>query len=228
MNVFNALAPRAPRKKIAKRQQELRARLWPEIGPEWVWHRLTHDGFTTLPKGMPLIMSIMDDMAKGQPVSTTFLDLWCRTFDEGFVTLSKPREMAFHAGFDGQRAERTWKQRLNILSELLFISLREGPSGPASYALILNPYKVIKWHYDNNHPGVRKDKYNALLERTIEIGDESLMPPAPPPAPAPAPEQMATPTAPAVLQTGFGGVLPTPPMPSNWPVAPVPATKNEG
>jgi hypothetical protein len=115
--------------------------LWPEIGSE-CWSRHTHDGFTTLPKGMPLILNIMDDMAKGQPVSSTYLDLSCRTFEESFVTLSKPREMAFHAGFDGQRAERTWKQRLNILAELYFINLKEGPSGPASYALILNPYKV--------------------------------------------------------------------------------------
>jgi hypothetical protein len=206
MNVFNALAPRAPRKKIAKRQQELRTRLWPEIGPDWVWSRHTHDGFTTLPKGMPLILSIMDDMAKGQPVSTTYLDLWCRTFEESFVTLSKPREMAFHAGFDGQRAERTWKQRLTILAELGFISLKEGPSGPASYALVLNPYKVIKWHYDAKHAGVRKDKFHALLERAIEIGDESMSPPAPPPEPAP-----------AVVSTGFGPALP---MPANWPVTP--------
>lgn len=211
MNVFNAIAPRAPRKKIAKRQQELRMRLWPEIGPDWIWSRHTHDGFTTLPKGMPLILNIMDDMAKGQPVSSTYLDLWCRTFDEGFVTLSKPREMAFHAGFDGQRAERTWKQRLQILNELGFINLKEGPSGPASYALILNPYKVIKWHYDEKHSGVRKDKYHALLERTIEIGDESLLPPAPPPAPAVEPA-----AAPAMVSTGFGYALPTPPMPSNW------------
>lgn len=203
MNVFNALAPRAPRKKIAKRQQELRTRLWPEVGPDWVWSRHTHDGFTTLPKGMPLILSIMDDMAKGQPVSTTYLDLWCRTFEESFVTLSKPREMAFHAGFDGQRAERTWKQRLNILAELRFINLKEGPSGPASYALIYNPYKVIKWHYDEKHAGVRKDKFHALIERAIEIGDESMSPPAPP---------MVAPTAPAMVSTGFGPALPMPHM----------------
>ena len=63
---------------------------------------------------MPLILSLMDDVSKGQPISSTYLELWCRTFDESFVTLSKPREMAFHAGFDGRRAERTWRSRLDI------------------------------------------------------------------------------------------------------------------
>jgi len=178
---------RPPRKKIAKRQLELRQRLWPEVGGEWLWSRHTHDGFTTLPKCMPLIMSIMDDLAKGQPVSSTYLELWCRMFDENFVTLSKPREIAFHSGFYGQRAERTWRGRLNILAELNFISLREGPSGPASYALIYNPYKVIRHHREQKNPGVRADKYNALLERAIDVGDDSFSP-VPPPAPSAAPE----------------------------------------
>ncbi len=116
----------------------------------------------------------MDDLSKGQPVSSTYLELWCRTFDENFVTLSKPREMAFHAGFDGQRAERTWRSRLDILQRLNFISLKEGPSGPVSYALIWNPYKVIKHHYEMKTPSLRLDKYNALLERMSEVGDTSM------------------------------------------------------
>jgi hypothetical protein len=186
-----------PKKKIAKRQLDLRQTLWPEATDDWLWSRHTHDGFTTVPKGMPLIMSIMDDLAKGQPVSSTYFDLWCRTFDENFVTLSKPREMAFHAGFDGQRAERTWRGRLDILAKLNFIGLKEGPSGPASYALIWNPYKVIKGHFERKTPGLRQDKYNALLERAGEIGDDSFAPPSPA-------AEASAPTSPI-------------PMPSNWP-----------
>jgi hypothetical protein len=171
-----------PRNAMAQRQLELRKNLWSEATDEWLWSRHTHDGFTSLPKGMPLILSIMDDLSKGQPVSSTYLELWCRTFDESFVTLSKPREMAFHAGFDGQRAERTWRSRLDILARLNFISLKEGPSGRVSYALIWNPYKVIKDHFEKKTPGLRQDKYNALLERMSEIGDTSMSAPAAPAA----------------------------------------------
>src|SRR5229473_441529 len=152
MNVFPGAFVKKPRKKIAQRQLELRKTLWPNVPPEFLWTRQTHHGFTTLPRCMPLMMSIMDDLAKGQPVSMTYLELWCRTFDENFVTLSKPREIAFHSGFFGQRAERTWRGRLKILEDLGFISLREGPSGPASYALLLNPYKVIQHHYEVKTP----------------------------------------------------------------------------
>lgn len=163
-----------PPKKIAQRQLALRARLWPDVTDEWLWNRKTSDGFSTVPRTMPLMMSIMDDMSKGKPVSSAYLDLWCRAFDESFVTLSKPREMAFHAGFDGQRGERTWRERLKILAELNFIGLKEGPSGPASYALIFNPYRVIRWHREQRTPGLVEAKFAALLERALEIGATDL------------------------------------------------------
>jgi hypothetical protein len=177
--------PRPP-KKITKRQLELRARLWPDLKDGDLWSRHTHDGFSTIPSTMTLIMGIMDDLSKNKPVSSTYLELWTRTFDEGFATLAKAREIAFHSGFSTERADRNWKSRLKILHELGFIDLKGGASGDASYALILNPYKVIQDHHDKKTPGMREDKYNALVARAIELGDVSLAPPAPLVAPAPA------------------------------------------
>jgi hypothetical protein len=174
MTAFPGIIMKRPRKRIAQRHLELRTKLWPDVGPEWLWSRHTYDGFTTLPRCMPLIMAIMDDMAKGQPVSMTYLELWCRSFEESFVVLSKPASTAFGAGFSGQRAERTWRGRLQILASLRFIDLKGGSAGPASYALIFNPYKVIAWHHANRTPGLREDRYNALMERASEVGDESL------------------------------------------------------
>ncbi len=169
-----AMTSRRRLKKYIEKQLALRARLWPKATDNELWIRTSHDGFITIPRAMPLILEIMDDMAGGQPVSSTYLELWCRTFDECFVTLSKPREMAFHAGFTGQRAERTWVGRMRLLHKLGFVDLKEGPSGPLSYALIWNPYLVIKRHQESGTPGVRADKYNALLARAIEIGATDL------------------------------------------------------
>jgi hypothetical protein len=198
-----------PPKKIALRQLELRARLWPSLKEDDLWSRLTHDGFSTIPSTMALIMSIMDDLSKNKPVSSTYLELWNRTFDEGFATLSKAREIAFHSGFSSERAERTWKSRLKILSDLEFIDLQGGASGAASYALILNPYKVIQRHHDRKTSGMREDKYNALVARAIELGDISLKPVvvASPPAATPVP------AAPFAF-----------PMPSGWTPPPMPGT----
>ncbi len=141
------------------------------------------DGFSTIPSTMPLVLSIIDDLSNGRPASMTYLDLWTRAFDEGFVTLAKPREMAFHSGFTTQRAERTWRQKLDVLAELGFIDLKSGPNGPASYALLRNPYLVIKRHHEEKNVGLREDKFNALVARALEIGDRTFAPPVPAPVP---------------------------------------------
>jgi len=63
---------------------------------------------------------------------------------------------------------------LRTLAELGFIETKPGPSGELSYALILNPYEVIKRHHAKKHPGITQAAYNALRQRTIEIGADDL------------------------------------------------------
>ena len=160
--------------KFAASQLKLRSKLWPEIDETLLWLRKKKTGFITIPRTLPIIQSIMDDMANGMPVSSTYFDLWCRSFDECFVTLSKPNEIAFSAGFTGQRGPRTWAARMRSLSEMGFIKLASGASGPISYALILNPHLVIKKIRDAGVPGIREDKYNALIARALEIGADDF------------------------------------------------------
>lgn len=100
--------------------------------------------------------------------------------------------MAFHTGFTGQRAVRTWKERVRKLRELGFIDVKEGPIGELSYALFWNPLHVIKRAYLKGL--VSERKWQALVIRANEIGAKDLddiaddgsliVPPPPPPAPA--------------------------------------------
>ena len=168
------ITSRNQRNKIGEKQLALRKQLWPDLKEESLWRRKVSQGFITIPRTMPLILAIMDSLSKNRPVSSTYLDLWCRTFDECFVTLNKSKEMAFHAGFSGQRAEQTWTDRMKALANLKFIDIKPGPSGPLSYALIWNPYHVIKEHHRSNTPGMRQDLYNTLAARAIEIGAKDL------------------------------------------------------
>lgn len=144
-----------------------------------MWRRKVSRGFTTIPRTMPLLLSLMDGLSKNKPVSSAYLDLWCRAFDECFVTLNKPREMAFYAGFTGQRAEQTWVGRMKVLAELGFIDIQPGPSGALSFALIYNPYRVVQKHREANNPALNLQAYNALITRASEIGAEDLLPPPP-------------------------------------------------
>src|SRR5689334_4077690 len=99
---------KSTKKHVLEKRLALRKQLWPEITEDDLWTHRRKDGFIPVPRTMPLILKIMNDLAR-RPVSSTYLDLWCRKFDEQFLTLNRPmKSYAFFAGFAGQRGEQTW------------------------------------------------------------------------------------------------------------------------
>ena len=153
---------------ILQRQLDARRKLWPELSKTILWS-MDKEGWVALPRLMPLMLSIMDDLSgKGFPVSRTYLELWSRMrIEESFLALNRPEEMAFHAGFEGQRALRTWKDRMQRLVKLGFIGVKPGPLGDLSYAVIYNPYHVIKRAYLAGE--VLENKWQALVIRANEV-----------------------------------------------------------
>jgi hypothetical protein len=150
--------------------------MWPGMEPN-LWNRKANKGFATVPKTMPLILQIMDEMSKGKPLSSTYLALWCSTWDNSMVNIAKPAEMAHSAGFSGQRAEYTWGARMQLLHALHFIDIKPGSA--YSHVLIWNPHFIIRWHFVNRTPGLMEQTYNALLERAVDIGANDLLNDAP-------------------------------------------------
>lgn len=157
---------------ILQRQLDARARLWPDLHEKALW-AMDNDGWAPVPRTMPLMMSIMDDLSgKGFPVSRTYLEMWSRLREESFLTLNRTEEMAFHAGFEGQRSVRTWRDRTQRLAALGFIGVKPGPLGDLSYAIFFNPYHVIKRAYLKGL--VQENKWQALVIRANEIGAYDL------------------------------------------------------
>ena len=200
-------------------------------------------GVASIPKTMPLILRIMDEMTKGAPVSSTYLTLWCSTWDNGFVQHIKPDEMAYASGFGGQRGEHTWAGRMKKLEELQFISLKEGKAGPMTYALIRNPHEAMQWHREQKTLGLTEASWSALIERALDVGALDMFPappaptpPTPPPVPTPAeafgfPPPVA-PVAPPPPADIFGFPPPVPPVvppppATAEPVVPAPAPPTE-
>ena len=166
-----AIPVKSTSKKVEEKQAEIRKQVFGEIAKGATWHRKTAKGFTTIPRTMPLLGAIMDSLSgKGKPVSTTYLELWCRSNDDGFVTLSKQVDTAFASGFSGLRGVSTWKERVRKLEELGFLDTKAGVSGSLHYVQLWNPYIVIKNHHGNKTVGIPEDRYNALIERMMEIG----------------------------------------------------------
>ncbi|PZQ80338.1 MAG: hypothetical protein DI549_17365 [Ancylobacter novellus] len=153
---------------ILQRQLDTRRKLWPDLTNQMLWS-MDNDGWVAIPRLMPLIMSIMDDLSgKGFPVGQTYLEMWSRIrIEESFLILNRPEEMAFHAGFEGQRALRTWKDRVRRLEGLGFISIQPGPLGDLSYVAFFNPYHIIKRAYLDKK--IQEKKWQALMVRANEV-----------------------------------------------------------
>ena len=160
---------------IAKKQAALRGHLWPDVD-DLLWAPALK-GFTTIPKTMPLILKIMDEMTKGAPVSSTYLTLWCATWNNNsFVALSKSEDMANASGFGGQRGVHTWVTRMKKLRDLHFIDIKAGKSGPMSSAIVFNPHLVIQGHHRHKTPGLTEASYASLIEWALEIGAKDMLP----------------------------------------------------
>jgi hypothetical protein len=170
---MNLKQKKARATKIFSKNIELRNELWPDITSDSLWNRKLNDGFTTMPRPMPHILQIMDDLAdKGKPVSNVYLTLWCRVFDESLVVIQNEKEMAFEAGFTGQRAVTTWHSRMRNLVDMGFIEAKPGSLGEYNYVLILNPYLVIKKFKKANK--ISQQLYTALFARAQDVGADDL------------------------------------------------------
>jgi hypothetical protein len=160
--------------KINEQRVKLRQQYWPQIPESFLWNRKQRTGFVTMPRTMPLMLSMMDDMSKHKPLSGAYFALWCRTYDDCMVSIPNPMQVAFEAGFGGQRGVQTWGGRMKKLEDLGFIKSKEGAAGPYSHVLLLNPYLVIKAIAAQGKVHIAEAKINALFNRATEIGADDL------------------------------------------------------
>lgn len=161
-------------KSASSKRLALRETFWPDLPSSSLWLRKERTGFTTLPRTMPLIGRIIDQLSgKGFPLYSTYLCLWCRVYDEAFVEVRNDRELAFEAGFTGTRGEVTWRTRMRKLQELGFIDIKAGLASDLQYVLILNPIVVIAQIYSRSQLA-EDTAYTALMTRLIEVGADDL------------------------------------------------------
>ena len=114
-----------------------------------------------------MIMRIIDGL-DAKNAGRAYLDLWCRAFDDYMVDIRDEAEASYQAGYTGQRAVRTWRERIDVLEQFGFIKLRKGPNGTYHYILILEPHQVAdRLHTEGK---VSDDDYGFLRTHMINIG----------------------------------------------------------
>lgn len=152
----------------AKQQMEIQ---FPNYPNELLWQRKLNDGYSTIPRTLPLAMQGIDAQSKGQPAGHTLLCLWIRAPDYPFFTIDAPATFAAEAGFEGERAVDTWRRRMRTLRDLGFVEAKKGPTGDFHYVLLLNPNVGIEKL--NREGKVQTVLYGRFRDRLIDIGAQS-------------------------------------------------------
>ena len=148
----------------------MRVELWPDVAEDFFWDRTKASGFTTMPRTTAYLMNIIDTLTKGQPAGMTYLTIWCRLFLPGIVEIATEKQMAFEAGFTGERAVDTWRKRMRQLRKLGFIDYKAGTDHDFQWVLVLNPHHVVQ------RLGSKvQERYRAAWrDRAMEIGAKDL------------------------------------------------------
>jgi hypothetical protein len=162
--------------KAAQKRRALRDQLWPDADDK-VWSRHTGRGFTSVPRLLPHVVHLIDELAgsRGSP-GYVYLELWFRAFDEGIVSIDDELKHAYAAGYTGTRALRTWRGHMLVLQELGFIRVKAAGNREIGHVLLVNPILVCQELKDRGR--APEEWWTAFVQRANEIGAE--LPPATP------------------------------------------------
>ncbi len=169
MSATPITALQKPIPKVAARRLALRDQLWPGETQD-LWHRTTEDGYSTIPRTLPLVMTLIDDLrGKGKDTARVYFDLWCRQIDDSFVEVGDEEAFAYAAGFTTPgRNVRSWRERLEVLRKLGFISIQPNGSRKFGYVLLRHPHRVVA---ELKSKGKVSDAWwGAFTKRASEIG----------------------------------------------------------
>lgn len=147
--------------------EQKRKEFWGDVEDQ-LWHRKSSDGFITIPRTMPYILNIIDELTRGKPASSTYFTLWCHTNDASLVQIDNAESFAYESGFFSERKATTWKQRMRSLKECNFIDNKEG-SHEFSYILLYNPHIIIK-DMKEEILKIKESLYYTLIDRAHRVG----------------------------------------------------------
>ena len=156
--------------KAQEKSLKIREEYWPELKDDDIWDRKKHKGFTTIPRTIAIIISIIDSLSKGKPLGQAYFVLWCHVYDDSLLIIDNPSIYAAEAGYSGERALTAWNKRMEKLQELGFIECKEGAAGKFHYVLIKNPHKVV-WQLKNQ---IQEWRFRQLLDRSLDIGAKDM------------------------------------------------------
>lgn len=164
----NSKQSQTRRLKMSERAQQQLALHFPDVPETLLWRRKSNDGFTTVPRPLPIAMQAIDETSKGAPAGHSLFCLWARAPDNPLVIVENPATFAAETGFIGERATDTWRKRMRRLRDLGFIRTKSGSSGEFHFILLLNPNIAVEMMRRNGQ--VQDGLYGRFIERVADVG----------------------------------------------------------
>jgi hypothetical protein len=127
----------------ADEREAIRRKFWPN---ERAWITSRRKGYFNAPRSLPLVFELLKSKkinTKRVDLSLTYLALWARLLGEGVVEITNEHEVAYDAGYSGERQRRTWRERMALLEELGFIKSKQIAGQPYRYVLMIDPAVAV-------------------------------------------------------------------------------------
>jgi len=162
-----------------KRRVALREDFWPG---ERAWFSVREQGYFSAPRTLPLIMQLLrsKDVVTAD-AGAVYLELLSRHFGDGIVEMAEEADHAAAAGFTGNRATRTWRDRMKDLETAGFIRVRQKGNRRYGYILLVHPAIAVgKLRKAGKVADRWWDDYRARQHESSETRYEELVPDAEP------------------------------------------------
>lgn len=152
----------------AAKRKRIRDSLWSNANA-LVWDRKTEKGFCTVPRTLPLVLSLIKHLTKSLDASRVYLELWCRVFDEGLIEVRDEEAHAYASGYESpKRNIRSWQERIKTLEEFGFIKTKPSGSKKYGHILLIHPHRVVQ---DLKAKGQVPERWwGAYVQRATEVG----------------------------------------------------------
>ena len=142
-----------------------------------LWLAEPEKGFSRVPRTLSLLAVLMKrrELSGNRDPSSVYVELHTRHLGEGVVELTHEADHALAAGYTGNRAIRTWRDRMRLLEQLGFIHIMSKLGRKLGYALLIHPSFAVAQIKDQGKVEDQwmLDWWTAYRARQIETGETS-------------------------------------------------------
>ena len=155
-----------------RRRRELKEQYWPE--DDELWTGKDEKGWFSAPRTLPLILSLLGNkkISEGKDPAPVYLELMSRQIDNGIVEMDYESTHAYAAGYEGQRALRTWQERMRVLETAGFIRVVKVGNDNYKYVAIVHPTIAVERLRKKNK--VPENWWNAYCERKAQTKEATF------------------------------------------------------